>query len=172
VLRAHVAFVLPSGAVNAPNPLGNPFRQAWADWSYLHTGDYLVGPEGVAFIAAIEPPKPMLVVMTNCVVALVRPASPVAAGLNVYGAILPQTETVLMAGFPASLLTGGTGDRTKVGLPDDSRIPGFVGLIPAIEGVVPRVADLLENERGERFAVAGVERIDGVWRLSLIQAVS
>jgi len=31
---------------------------------------------------------------------------------------------------------------------------------------------LLENERGERFAVAGVERIDGVWRLSLIQAVS
>ncbi len=172
VLRAHVAFVLPGGSVGAPSPLGNPYRQAWADWSYLRVGDYLAGPEGVAFIAAIEPPKPMLVVMANATATLVRPAAPVATGLNPYGAILPQTETVLMAGFPASLLVGGMGDRTKVGLPDDSRIPGFVGLVPAVAGVVPAVADLLVNERDERFAIASVERVGGVWRLSLIQAVS
>ncbi len=171
-LRLAVAYVLPGGGVSAPGGFGVPFRQAWADWSYLRPGDYLAGPEGVAFIAAIEPPKPMLVVMANANATLVRPAAPVAAGLNPYGAILPQTETVLMAGFPASLLVGGTGDRTKVGLADDSRIPGFVGLVPAIAGVAPRVADLLVDERDERFAIAGVERVGGVWRLSLIQAVS
>ncbi len=67
-LRLCVAFVLPGGSVAAPSGFGVPFRQAWADWSYLQAGDYLAGPEGTAFVATIEPPKPMLVVMTNTVV--------------------------------------------------------------------------------------------------------
>jgi hypothetical protein len=94
----------------APSGFGVPFRQAWADWSYLQPGDYLAGPEGTVFVAAIEPPKPMLVVMTNAVVSMARPAAPVLAGLNQYGAVLPGTESqLLVAGFPASLLVGGVG---------------------------------------------------------------
>src|SRR5271154_3954044 len=84
-LRLCVAFVLPGGSVAAPSGFGVPFRQAWADWSYLRAGDYLAGPEGTVFVAAIEPPKPMLVVMTNEVVNLARPATQVLAGLNQYG---------------------------------------------------------------------------------------
>jgi hypothetical protein len=171
-LRLCVAFVLPGGAVTAPAGLGVPYRQAWADWSYLQAGDYLAGPEGVVFVAAIEPPKPMLVVMTNAVVKLQRPAAPLMAGLNEYGAITPDTETVVLEGFPASLLVGGIGDRTRVGLPDDTRVPGFIALLPVVCEVVPRVADLLTNESGQTFVVTAVETLNGVWRLSLVQAVS
>jgi hypothetical protein len=158
--------------VAAPSGFGVPFRQAWADWSYLRAGDYLVGPEGTVFVAAIEPPKPMLVVMTNAVVTLARPATPVVAGLNAYGAVLPGTETILVRDFPASLLIGGIDDRTKVGLPDDTKIPGFTALLPRVEGVAPHVADILRNAGGQRFLVTAVEEVAATWRLSLIQAVS
>jgi hypothetical protein len=171
-LRLAVAFVLPGGNVNAPSGFGVPFRQAWADWSYLQVGDYLAGPEGTVFVAAIEPPKPMLVVMTNAVLTISRPAAPVLAGVNPYGAALPDTQTVLLSGFPASLLAGGMGDRTKGGLPDDTKVPGFTALLPAVACVQPRVADIVSDERAERFVVTAVELVGGVWRLSMVQTVS
>ena len=171
-LRLAVAFVLPSGGVKAPSGFAVPFRQAWADWSYLRTGDYLAGPEGVVFVASIEPPKPMLVVMTNATVTLARPGAPMAAGLNAYGAVLPGTETILIQSFPASLLIGGMGDRTRVGLPDDTKLPGFSAMLPAVNCVQPQVGDILSDERAERFIVTAVELVGGVWRLSLVQAVS
>jgi len=171
-LRLCVGYVLPGGSVGAPAGFGVPFRQAWADWSYLQVGDYLAGPEGVVFVATIEPPKPMLVVMTNSVVSLARPAPPVLAGLNPYGAVLPASETVLLSCFPASLLVGGIDDRTRAGLPDDTKVPGFTALLPAIDSVQPHVADILSNDCGERFVTTAVERLNGVWRLSAVQAVS
>jgi hypothetical protein len=170
-MRLCVALVLPGGSVGGPGGFGVPFRQGWADWSYLQVGDYLAGPEGVMFVAAIEPPKPMLVVMTNGLVTLARPGVPGQAGLNGYGAVGPGAETPLIAGYPASLLAGGTGDRTRNGLPDDGKVPGFSVLLPVVEGVAPQVADILTNERGERYAVNSVEETCGVWRLSAVQAV-
>lgn len=171
-VRLCVAFVLPGGAVAAPAGFGVPFRQAWADWSYLRAGDYLAGPEGVAFVAVIEPPKPMLVVMTNAVVDLLRPAAPLLAGLNQYGAVTRGSESVLLAKFPASLLVGGIGDRTRTGLPDDTRLPGFVAMLPVVAGVTPQVADLLLDEHGQKYVVTAVETLDAVWRFSLVQVVS
>ncbi len=170
-LRLCVAFVLPGGSVAAPSGLGVPFRQAWADWSYLRAGDYLAGPEGTVFVAAIEPPKPMLVVMTNEVVSLARPAAPALAGLNGYGAVLPGTQNLLLAGFPASLLVGGMGDRTRAGLPDNTKVPGFSALLPVVAQVQPHVADILSTQGGERFIVTAVERLGAVWRFSLVQEV-
>ncbi len=171
-LRLAVAYVLPGGGVGSPAGFGVPFREAWADWSYLQVGDYLVGPEGTAFVAAIEPPKPMLVVMTNAVVSLSRPAAAVLAGANPYGAVLPQTNAALMSAFPASLLVGGGSDRTRAGLPDDTKVPGFVCLIPAMDGLQPKVADILIDGTGARFLVNAVETLNGVLRLSMNQAVS
>jgi hypothetical protein len=114
----------------------------------------------------------MLVVMTNAVVDLLRPAAPVLAGLNQYGAITQGTETVLLAGFPASLLVGGVGDRTRTGLPDDTRVPGFISILPIVLGVTPQVADLLRDEHGQKYVVTAVETLNAVWRFSLVQVVS
>jgi hypothetical protein len=172
-LRLCVAYVLPGGGVAAPSGFGVPFRQAWADWSYLQVGDYLAGPEGTAFVAAIEPPKPMLVVMTNTGINLWRPAAPVLAGINPYGAVLPGTNTALVTGFPASVLVGGgTVDRTHAGLADDTKVPGFVALLPSLPCVSPAVADLLTDASGAQYVVNAVEAVNGVWRLSMNQAVT
>ena len=171
-LRLCVALAQPGGSMSSPAGFGAPFRQAWADWSYLQVGDYLAGPEGVLFVAGIEPPKPMLVVMTNMVVDLVRAAAPVQAGLNHYGAMTPDNEQVLLKGFPASLLLGGVSDRTRAGLPGDTKLPGFTALLPAVPGVRPTLSDMLLDERGDRFVICAVEQMDAVWRLSLLQAVS
>jgi hypothetical protein len=170
-MRLAVAFVLPGGSVTSPSGFGVPFRQAWADWSYLQVGDYLAGPEGVAFVAAIEPPKPMLVVMSNAVLRLTRPAAPALPGANPYGAVTPATEQVLIEGYPASLLRAGLSDRTRDGLPDDTKVPGYAAMLPAVTGVCPMVADIAVDATGARFVVIGVERLAGVWRLALVQAV-
>lgn len=172
ILRLSVAYALPGGSVSAPSGFAAPFRQGWADWSYLRPGDYLAGPEGMGFVAAIEPPKPMLVVMTNAVVTLTRTAVPVLAGLNPYGASTRVTETMLLRGFPASLLVGGGADRSKSGLPDDARLPGFTAMLPVVAGVQPSVDDVLMDEAGGRFVLTAVEAVGAVWRLSLVQAVS
>ncbi|HQT38415.1 MAG TPA: hypothetical protein PK231_03250 [Acidocella sp.] len=172
IMRLSVAFVLPGGSISAPSGMDVAYRQAWADWSYLQVGDYLVGPEGCALVASIEPPKPMLVVMTNANVTLSRPSSPVLAGVNSYGAPLPSTWINLVSGYPASLMVGGLGDRTRAGLPDDTRLPGFIAILPAVVGVQPSVGDFVNDDRDERFVVIAVETIGGLWRLSLIQAVS
>jgi hypothetical protein len=171
-LRLSVAYVLPGGSVGAPTAFGVPFRQAWADWGYLQVGDYLSGPEGTVFVAAIEPPKPMLVVMTNTVVSLERPAAPALPGLNPYSAVLPANRTVLLTGFPSSVLVGGIDDRTRVGLPDDTKLPGFTALLPMVDAVRPHQADMLLTDRHERFVVTGVETVAGVWRLSMTPVVS
>jgi hypothetical protein len=171
-LRLAVAYVLPGGSVGAPAGFGVPFRQAWADWSYLRTGDYLVGPEGTVFVAAIEPPKPMLVVMTNAVVSLSRPGAPVLPGTNPYGGVSPATNTVLLSKFPASLVVGGLSDRTRSGLPDDTKIPGFICLVPALAELSPMVGDILTDAAGARYLLNAVEALSGVLRLSMNQAVS
>ena len=60
----------------------------------------------------------------------------------------------------------------RAGLPDDTKLPGFTALLPVVANVQPRVADILTNERGDRFIVMAVEQVAAVWRLSLVQAVS
>lgn len=171
-MRLAVSFVTPGGGVSTPSGFGVPYRQAWADWSYLQVGDYLAGPQGCVFVAAIEPPRPMLVVMTNGILELSRPATAILPGANPYGGPMPATQIKLLTGFPASLLVSGMGDRTRAGLPDDTRVPGFVALLPAVPCVQPHVADIITNERGERYVVTAIELFCGVWRLSLVQAVS
>jgi hypothetical protein len=166
-LRLAVALALPGGNVSAPSGFGVPFRQAFADWSYLRVGDYLVGPEGTAFVAAIEPPKPMLVVLTNDVITISRNEGAALPGLNDYGAILPCTETVLLAGFPASLLAGGLSDRTRAGLPDDTKVAGFIAIVPRVDGFDPKIADMVVNERRDQFVVTSVESLRGIYRLSM-----
>jgi hypothetical protein len=78
---------------------------------------------------------------------------------------------MLLADFPASLLVGGIGDRTRSGLPDDTKVPGFSALLPVVAGVRPHVADILKTDRGERFIVTAIEHLAAVWRFSLVQEV-
>jgi hypothetical protein len=94
------------------------------------------------------------------------------AGVNPYGAVLPSTNSVLLSGFPASLLAGGLEDRTRVGLADDTKVKGVTVLLPVVDGVKLHQADILTTETCDRFVVAGVESVAGIWRLSVLPVVS
>ncbi len=171
-MRLCVAYALPGGSVSAPASLGIPYRQAWADWSYLQVGDYLVGPEGTAFVALIEPPKPMLVLMTNVIGDIVRSEAPVVGDMSAYGGMRPETEKLRLSRFPACIIAGGVGDRRRAGLPDDTKLAGFAIILPAIRSATPQVGEIFRDDQARQFLISGVETIGGIWRLSVVQAVS
>lgn len=170
-MKISVALLLPGGSVSGPAALGQPFRQAVVDWSYLRTGDYLVGPEGVLFVAQIEPPKPVLVVLTNETLTMVRPKRLKKLGVNGYSGVPLDSEVKLIEKYPSSFLVGGMGNKMNNGLPDDVKVPGFSVLLPVTESVSPQIYDILINQSDIRFIITSVEEFSGVWRLSAVQAV-
>lgn len=170
-MQISVALLLPGGSASGPAALAQPFRQAVVDWSYLRTGDYLVGPEGILFVAQIEPPKPTLVILTNEIITIVRPGRPKKLGMSVYSGTPVDSEIQLIEKYPSSFLVGGMGNKINNGLPDDIKTPGFSVLLPILEGVKPQVSDILVDQNGMRFITTSVEEISGVWRLSAVQAV-
>lgn len=172
MLRMPVAFLPVSGSARGPAPFGVPYRQAVLDQAYVRPGDYLAGPAGTYLVAANEPPQPVLAVLCNEVVSVWRAASPRVPGVNSYGAVLAATAVALLAGFPAALLPSGMGDRTRQGLPDDTKVPGFIAMLAAVDGAEPNVADILRDARGRQFVLTSAERIGGCWRLSMTQSVA
>lgn len=170
-MQLSVALLLLGGSASGPAALAQPFRQAVVDWSYLRTGDYLVGPEGVLFVAQIEPPKPVLAVLTNETITMLRPGRPKKLGINGYSGAQSESEVQLVEKYPSSFLVGGMGNKINNGLPDDVKIPGFSVLLPVVESVRPQISDILVNQNGMRFITTSVEEISGVWRLSAVQAV-
>lgn len=172
VIRLGVLSLPVSGSARGPAPFGVPYRQLVLDQSYAMPGDYLAGPAGMLLVATREPPAPVLGVQCNETVSLWRPSAPVLAGANPYGAILAPGATALLAGFPAALLPGGASDRTRSGLPDDTRLPGHIAVIASVAGLAPQVGDIVRDARGRQFAVDSAIAYTGIWRLALIESVS
>jgi hypothetical protein len=172
IIRMPVVFMPASGTARMPAPFGVPYRQAVLDQAYVRAGDYLVGSAGTFLIASNEPPQPVLSVLCNEVVSLWRAAAPRLAGANPYGAILPATAMALMTGFPAALLPAGLSDRTRQGLPDDTKLSGYTAMLAVVEGVIPDVADILRDGKGRQFILNGAQRFGGAWRLSMIESVT
>ncbi len=171
-VRLGVLALPVSGSMRGPTPFGVPYRQLVLDQAYVMPGDYVVGPLGMLLVVTNEPPAPVLSAQCNETVSLWRPSAPVLAGANPYGAILAGGATALLAGFPAALLPGGVSDRTRTGLPDDTKLPGYVAAIAAVVGLAPQVADILRDARGRQFVVDAVTAYGGVWRLALTESVS
>jgi hypothetical protein len=170
-VRLAVLSVPVSGSARGPAPFGVPYRQLVLDQAYVAPGDYISGPLGVLLVATNEPPAPVLGVQCNETVTLWRPGGQVLAGVNPYGAILAGTATTIIAGFPAALLPGGVSDRGRVGLPDDTKLPGYIGAVAAVAGLAPQVADIVRDARGRQFVVDAVIAYGGIWRLALTESV-
>ncbi|MHB1303037.1 MAG: hypothetical protein ACYCZB_06125 [Acidiphilium sp.] len=171
-VRLAVLSVPVSGSVRGPAPFGVPYRQMVLDQAYVAAGDYVVGPLGTMLVVTNEPPAPTLGAQCNETVSLWRPQAPVLAGANPYGAILGAGARAILSGFPAALLPGGASDRTRTGLPDDTKLPGYVAAVAAVAGLEPEVADVVRDARGRQFVVDAAMRYAGIWRLALTESVS
>ena len=130
-------------------------------------GDYLVGPRGILFIAAMPPRLRPLCVLTNAAVDVLRPAGPDLPGLNGYGGVRePRLRTVL-AGWPAEMTNGGEPGHGR--LPDNEGGARWSVLLPPTPAPLMG-GDLLRDADGTRFVVRVAELSEFGWRLSARRA--
>ncbi len=165
-------LVLPvSGSVRGPAPLGLPYRQLVLDQAYVRGGDYVAGPAGAFLVVNNEPPAPVLGARCNETLSIWRPAAQAVPGINPYGAILGAGARGVLAGFPAALLPARGGTHAEAGLPDDTRAPGYIAAVAAVEGLAPDVADVVRDARGRQFVIDQAELFGGIWRLALSASI-
>ena len=168
-LRLQAAFDAEDPEFKRPAGYG---RSAWFgifDSAYTQPGDYLSGPSGVFFIAAQQPLLPSLCILTNRTLMVSRPAAPATPGLNRYGGVLRANATSLLSGWPASVLTAGSGSPGD--LPGDGNIPSWTILLP--ETPVPlRAADLIQDDLGRAYVIGTAELTGLGWRILAKQAAT
>ncbi len=175
ILRLPAAFVATHDPT-APVPYGDVLWNGIFDAAYARAGDYLVGYDGLFFIASAPRLGPVLCVKTNRTVTLTRPSGSGVAGLSRYGGVLAAQATPLMSGWPASVL-GSRRDGGRGALPGDAQgLPGGAGgwemLLPQASGVVLRPGDLVSDELGRMAVLSSAELTALGWRLFARQAAS
>ena len=175
VLRLPAAFVAP-GNPKAGVSYGAAVWQGIFDAAYVRPGDYLVGADGVFFVASLTRLGPVLCVRTNRTLTLSRPTAPAMAGVSRYGGVLPTETTPLMTAWPASVLNRQR-DGGRGALPGDA--PGRTGgaggwevLLPGTPGVLLRPGDLVNDDLGRTGVLSGTELTALGWRLFARQAGS
>lgn len=167
VMRLPAAFTSAQGA-QAPVGYGEALWQGLFDAAYTLPGDYIVGPDGVFFIAALPRLSAPLCVRTNRTLSFARPVGAPFAGVNRYVAAQERTAERLLQEWPASVLAVGRGGR--VAMPGEAAgAPGWEALLPEA-GAVLRPGDLVTDERGRVCVVSSAELSFLGWRLHLRQA--
>jgi hypothetical protein len=152
-----------------PNKYGNSAWYGMFDSTLCQVGDVIEGAAGTFFIAALQELLPILAIQCNRTLTISRAGQSAAVGELSYGADTAATETVLMAGWPASVLQGTKGEKNDVGLPGDVRTPWFAILLPAWPGVNLRTSDVITDEIGGRYDISSAELTDLGWRLTAMQ---
>jgi hypothetical protein len=168
-LRLPAAFDAEDPSFQRPSGYGRATWFGIFDGAYTQPGDYLRGPAGTFFVAAQQALLPSLCVLTNRVVSLFRPAGPTTPGMNGYGGVLLAAATPLLTGWPASILTAGSG--TAGNLPGDASIPSWTVLLPETP-VALRAADLIRDDLGRTYVVGTAESTALGWRILVKQAAT
>ncbi len=152
-----------------------PIWFAVYDTAYTRPGDYLVGPGGTFFVAAQPPLLPTVCVLTNRMVSFTRADGARMPGSNGYGGVQQREETLLLGGWPASVLMAGAGGHGAGALPGEPGPATWIVRFPALHGakaVELRQDDLMIDETGTRAAISAVERTELGWRLTVTQAIT
>jgi hypothetical protein len=171
-LRLRAAFTARDGQFEHPNAYGDALWYGMFDAAYTRPGDYLVQGDTVWFIAAQHRLLPVLCVQTDRIVSFWRPAAPSSTGINEYGGITPATSTALLADWPASVLGVAGRGHSSADLPNDTSIPYWTVLLPALPRVTLRPSDLMTDELGRNAVVVAAELSDLGWRVTVRQATT
>lgn len=155
-----------------PNKYGKPTWFGVFDGGLTAVGDYLVGPEGTFFIAAQQIHLPILCVECNRTIKIMRPQQQTGVGAVGYGGDIAANETVLMSGWPASVLQGTKGEKGDSVLPGDTRNPWWSILLPSFAGVTIRSRDVITDDLNRRYVVSSAELTDLGYRLTAMQELT
>ncbi len=171
-LRLSAAFSALDGRFARSNPYGAPLWHGVFDAAYTRPGDYLVQPRGTWFIAAQQPLLPVLCVRAERVVSFSRPAAPARIGIENYGGVTRQAIMPLLTRWPASVLTGSAAARPTADLPADADASIWTVLLPAVNNVVLRSSDLMNDDLGRFGVVTAAELTELGWRLQVRQVTT
>lgn len=149
-------------------------KYAWycmADGRMLSVGDYLVSGPTTYFIAAMQPLLPILAFACNRVVTVYRPQQQAGVGAAGYGGNTAANETAIVTLFPASLLLSSKADKNVVNLPGDTRSAWDTLLLPPIPGgVILDDHDVVKDDLGNRYVIAGAELTALGWHCSIVES--
>lgn len=150
-----------------------PYWYCLMDGRETAVGDYLVRGQTIYFVAGMQSELPILAVQCNGSVWMSRQASADQVGDVGYGGSCEHTDTPVIGtpggpGWPASILFGGRTRRYEP-LPASADEHGFRILLPASIPAVVRAADMLTDDLGRRFQVAGAERTEQLWQLDVTE---
>ncbi|MFL9904212.1 hypothetical protein PQR71_39845 [Paraburkholderia fungorum] len=153
-----------------PNLYGKPLWYALVDGMQTMVGDYLINDDKTYFIAAMQQTLPILAVDCNRTINALRPQQLTGTGTVGYGGDTVANETLLMSGWPASILQGTKGEKGDTDLPGDVRNPWWAILFPQWPGIALRTGDIITDDLTRRYVVSSAELTDLGWRLTAIQA--
>lgn len=130
-----------------------------------HVGDYLRGPRGVLFVAALPVLRQPVCVLTNASVDVLRASGSMAPGLNGYGGVTEPSLTVVLGDWPVQFVSAGRGGRSGA-LPTDGGQTSWSVVMPRTP-VPMRASDLLQDSAGRRYVIQAVEETEMGWWLSV-----
>lgn len=143
------------------------------DGTTAKVGDYLnSAAHGTYFIASMQPLLPILCVLCNHTLDIVRPPVNSAVGALGYNGTTAAAETRIMTQWPGRVTYVQRGRASEVGMPMDLPSPFFEILLPAYPGVNIRTGDVVNDDLGLRYIVAAAENSLLGWRLSTQIAVA
>ncbi len=125
-------------------------------------GDYLCGPAGTLFVAAVPERQQPVCVLTTDVVDVYRTRGPTLAGLNGYGGVTEGALEAVLTKWSVQVSVVGAGKRGA--LPADRAQSELSILFPPTP-VPILAADIVEDDCGHRFVVLSAEGTTMGWRL-------
>jgi hypothetical protein len=140
------------------------------DTTGVSVGDYLTTPNSeTLFVAAIDPFRPVRLVLCNHTVDIRQPAVKVGFGaIGGYGGDTRAAETVLASRWPCAIVQGSKVETGDTRLPSDVKLPWSIALLPAIPCVVLRNDLILVDDLNYRHVVSQAELTSLGWRLSVV----
>jgi len=152
-----------------PNKYGKATWYALVDGTSLSVGDYLIGPQGTFFIAAMQPLLPILVVQCNRIITISRPMAQSGSGMQGYSGMTAANEMAYSSNVPCSILQGTKGEKDDANLPADVRSPWWTMLFPGAVGRV-LLGDLIIDDIGQRYIASSVELTALGYRVTAMMA--
>jgi hypothetical protein len=165
-LRLPALFVSASGSGVRTNAFGEALWHGVFDASYTRAGDYIVLGSRIFFIASQEPLLPVLCVSANRTISVTRANAQGSAAANSYGGYTSGGSTILMEGWPASVLGEDRTSASAAALPINLGVPFWSVLVPSVAKIILSRGDLVVDDLGRMAVITGSELTNLGWRIS------
>ena len=165
-LRLPATFLSLSSNDRRTNVYGEALWHGVFDASYTRPSDYLVQTSGIFFVASQAPLLPVLCVKTNRNISIVRPNMATNSSSSAYGGYTSGSSTILMEGWPASVLGENRSSASTTHLPTDQAVPYWNILLPRLANVNLAPGDLITDDLNRTAVVTGSELTDLGWRIN------